>query len=74
VTSKAGYWIGGGLIAFSVVGAILWGVTAFLRIDDTVDGFERVPIPGARTLALPAQKAISTSRVRAPTSSRPRSA
>jgi hypothetical protein len=58
VTTRAGYWIGGLLIACSVVGAILWGVAGVVRIDDTVEGFERVPIPGARTVSLPADKVI----------------
>lgn len=58
MTTKAGYWIGGGLIAFSVVGAILWGVMGFLGITDKVDGFERVPIPGTRTLNLEAKKVV----------------
>lgn len=58
MTSKAGYWLGAGLIAFAVVGAILWGVMGFMGITDTVDEFERVPIPGTRTVALPANKVV----------------
>jgi hypothetical protein len=58
VTTKAGYWIGGALICCGVVGAILWGVAGFLRIDDTVGAFQRLPIPGARTLSLPADKVV----------------
>ena len=30
MTSRAGYWIGGGLIVAGVVGAILWGVLSFV--------------------------------------------
>ena len=58
MTSKAGYWIGGGLIAFSVVGAILWGVLGFMKIVDTVDDFQRVPIPATRTVSLADGKSI----------------
>ena len=58
MTTRAGYWIGGGLIAISVVGAILWGVSGFMRIVDTVNGFERIPVPGARTLDLGTDKVI----------------
>lgn len=58
MTTKAGYWIGGGLIAFSVVGAIAWGVMGFMRIAQTVEDFERIPIPGTRTLLLEAEKVI----------------
>ncbi len=58
MTTKAGYWIGGGLIALSVVGAILWGVMGVIGISDTVEDFERVPIPGSRTLNLDAEKVV----------------
>ena len=55
VTSRAGYWIGGGLIVAGVVGAILWGVLSFLAIDDTVDDFARAPAPGWRASSSGAQ-------------------
>ena len=58
VTSRAGYWIGGGLIVAGVVGAILWGVLSFLAIDDTVDDFARAPAPGMARVELEARKYI----------------
>jgi len=58
VTSKAGYWIGGGLIAFAVVGAILWGVFGVIGVVNAVDDFQRVPIPAARSVELGAEKSI----------------
>ena len=58
VTSRAGYWIGGGLIVAGVVGAVLWGVLSFLAIDDTVDDFARAPAPGMARVELEARKYI----------------
>ena len=58
MTSRAGYWIGGGLIAAGVVGAILWGVLSFNAIGDTVDGFVRAPAPGSVRAELQARKYI----------------
>ena len=40
------FWIGGLLVAAGVIGAIVWGVSGFAAIDDEVDAFERVPMPG----------------------------
>lgn len=46
------YWIGGGLIAAAGVGAIVWFVVGFMAINDTVDGFERVPFPEGGTVTI----------------------
>jgi hypothetical protein len=43
--SAAWFWIGGGLIALAVAGAIAGFVFALTGLDDTIDGFERVPYP-----------------------------
>jgi hypothetical protein len=43
--SAAWFWIGGGLIALAVGGAIAGFVLAFMGLDDTIDDFERVPYP-----------------------------
>lgn len=56
--TKAGYWIGGGLIALGVVAAVAWAVLGLARIDDTVADFARVPVPGSRTMALDAGKHV----------------
>ncbi len=58
MTSRAGYWIGGGLIVAGVVGAILWGLLSFNAIGDTVDGFVRAPAPGSARAQLEARKYI----------------
>lgn len=58
MTSRAGYWIGGGLIVAGVVGAILWGVLSFTAIGDTVDDFQRAPAPGMAHVELEARKYI----------------
>jgi len=58
VTSRAGYWIGGGLIVAAIAGAILWGVLSFVAIGDTVDDFHRAPAPGAASVQLEARKYI----------------
>jgi hypothetical protein len=53
-----GYWIGGGLVAFAVIGAIAWVVLAFGRITTTVDDFQRVAIPGRADVRLEARKYV----------------
>jgi hypothetical protein len=58
VRSRAGYWIGGGLIAAGVVGAVLWFVFSLLNLDNEVDDFQRVPVPGERTVQLEARKYV----------------
>ena len=58
VPSRAGYWIGGGLIVLGVAGAILWGVLSFAAMGDTVDAFQRAPAPGMARVELQARKYI----------------
>lgn len=58
MNSRAGYWIGGGLIVGAVVGAILWGVLSFVSIGNTLDDFARVQAPGSRAVALEARKYV----------------
>jgi hypothetical protein len=58
VTSKAGYWIGGGLIVFAVVVAVLWAVIAGAHLVSTIDDFQRVTIPGTKTVQLGAHKVV----------------
>jgi hypothetical protein len=53
-----GYWIGGGLVGFAVIGAIVWGVIAFGHIANTVEDFQRVPIPGRAEVRLEARKYV----------------
>lgn len=56
--SRAGYVIGGGLVAAAVVGAILWLVTSLASVGDQVDGFARVAVPGEATVQLEARKYV----------------
>jgi hypothetical protein len=58
VKSKKGYWIGGAVIAAGVLGAVLWFVVGFVRIDDQIDGFQRAPVPREATVRLEAQKYV----------------
>jgi hypothetical protein len=58
VRSRAGYWIGGGLVAAGVLGAVLWFVGSLMRLSDEVDGFQRVAIPGEATVQLDAHKHV----------------
>jgi hypothetical protein len=46
------------LVAFAVIGAIVWVVLAFGRIASTVDDFQRVPIPGGADMRLEARKYV----------------
>lgn len=39
------YWIGGLVILGGIIGAIVGFVLGFSGLDDTIDGFERVPYP-----------------------------
>lgn len=56
--SRAGYLIGGCLIALGVVGAILWFVTSVTSINDEVNGFQRGPLTGETTMQLEARKYV----------------
>jgi Domain of unknown function (DUF4234) len=58
VRSRAGYWVGGGLVAAGVLGAVLWFVISLVRIDHEVNDFQRVPIPGEGTVQLEARKYV----------------
>jgi hypothetical protein len=58
VRSRAGYWIGGALVAAGVFGAVLWFVISILALGDKVDDFQRVPIPGEATVQLEARKYV----------------
>jgi hypothetical protein len=46
------------LVAFAVIGAIAWMVLAFGHIANTVDDFQRVPIPGRAEVRLEARKYV----------------
>ena len=58
VTSRAGYWIGGGLIVTAIVGGILWGVLSFAAIGDVVEDFKRARAPGMASVQLEARKYV----------------
>jgi hypothetical protein len=46
------------LVAFAVIGAIVWVILAFGRIANTVDDFQRVAIPGRADVRLEARKYV----------------
>lgn len=50
--SRAGYWIGGGIIAAGILGALLCGGLAYTAFIHRVDGFQRVPLTGTEVLHL----------------------
>ena len=56
------YWIGAAVIVAAIAGAVFWLVSGILRLDDTVDGFERVPYPegGTVTIADPGEYVVYT--------------
>jgi hypothetical protein len=56
--SRAGYLLGGCLIALGVVGPILWFVTSVTSINDEVNGFQRGPLTGETTMQLEAHKYV----------------
>jgi len=58
VTSKAGYWIGGGLMVVAVLGAILWAYGAARNVIGVVDDFQHVPVPGRSAVDLEARKYV----------------
>ena len=58
VPSKAAFWIGGVLMTLAVLGAIAWTVLAFDRLNDDIDRFQRVDVPGEASVRLDARKYI----------------
>ena len=58
VTTKAGYWIGGGLMIVAVLGAILWAYGAARSVIGVVDDFQHVPVPGRTAVDLEARKYV----------------
>jgi len=58
VTTKAGYWIGGAMVAAGVIGAVLVAVLSGLSAVRSVDEFQRVAVPGSATVRLEARKYV----------------
>jgi hypothetical protein len=56
--SRAGYWIGGGLIVAGIAGAAIWLVSSLIDLSHEVDDFQRVPVPGEATMQLEARKYV----------------
>jgi hypothetical protein len=56
--SRAGYWLGGGLIIAAIVGAILWFVLSIMAMTDAVDDFVRVPAGSTGAVHLEAKKYV----------------
>lgn len=50
--SKAGYWIGGVIIAAGILGVIVSGGLAYKALVHRVDAFQRVPLTGTEALHL----------------------
>lgn len=44
------YWIAGLIALVGIGGAIAWGVISWDRLNDTIDDFERIAVPGQATL------------------------
>jgi len=40
------YWVAGVLAILGIVGAVVWGLTAYGAVGDRVDAFTRAPLPG----------------------------
>jgi len=58
MTSKTGYWIGAGLIAIAVLGAILWAFLSVRNVIAVIDDFQHVPVPGRAGVELEARKYV----------------
>ncbi len=58
VKSRAGYWLGGLLMLFSVIGAVAWLVISLVGVASTVDGWLRVGVPAEATVQLEARKYV----------------
>lgn len=58
MNSRAGYWIGGGLILAAVVAGVLWVVLSFVGIAGTLDDFVRVQAPGSQEVQLEQRKYV----------------
>jgi hypothetical protein len=58
VSIKAGWWIGGILMALGIVGSIVWVVFATLHISDKVEHFQRVSLDSEGIVTLAARKHV----------------
>lgn len=52
--SRAGYWPAVFVAVVALTAGLGWGISAFVGMRHTIDGFARAPIPGSVTVQLPA--------------------
>ena len=50
--TRAGYWLGAGIMAVGVVAAALWAVLGIASFSHEIDGFQRVPLGQSGQLSL----------------------
>ncbi|HSJ45553.1 MAG TPA: hypothetical protein VK923_12790 [Euzebyales bacterium] len=46
------YWVAGVLAIVGIIGAVVWGLTAYGAVGDRVDGFARAPLPGREVVPI----------------------
>ena len=56
--SRAGYWVGAGLIGLGLLGSLLWLVGSLVLAVQAVGDFQRVPAPGEATVRLEERKYV----------------
>jgi hypothetical protein len=50
--STAGYWVAAVVAVLGLTAAFLWGAVGISSIQDRVDGFDRLAVPGATTVSV----------------------
>jgi len=50
--STGGYWIAAAVFLLGTVGSIIWFVVSIVNTISLPDGFDRIPVPGERTIRL----------------------
>lgn len=56
--SRAGYWLGGGLIVAGISGALAWLVVLLLAVSFDIDGWLRVGVPANTSVGLEAREYV----------------
>jgi hypothetical protein len=52
LTSTRGYWFGAVIMAIGLIASLVWGVAGVFRMNERIDRFARISIPGEATMRL----------------------
>jgi hypothetical protein len=51
-TSTRGYWFGAVILVIGLIASLAWGVAGVFRMNERIDGFTRISIPGKATMRI----------------------